>query len=52
MAVELNILHRIEIKESSSLSGDTRLAVDEDELSLRGNYLVWMKIGLRDRDIS
>jgi len=49
MAVELNILIRIEIKESPFLSDGLRLAVDEDELSLRDNCLVWMKIEFRDR---
>ena len=51
MAVELNILVQINIGESSSLSSSPRLVVDEDEISLRGNFLVWMMIRLRDRDL-
>jgi len=47
MAVQLNILVQIEMGESPSLSGGPWLAVDEDELSPRGNYLVWMMIGLK-----
>jgi len=27
-----------------------RLAVDKDKLLPRGNYLVWIRIGLRNRD--
>jgi len=51
VAIELNTLVRIDIGESSSLSGGLRLAVDEDELSPRGNCLVWMMIKLEDRDL-
>ena len=52
MAVELNILLQIEIGESPSLSGGPCLAIDEGELSPKGNYLVWMMIGLKDKDLS
>ena len=48
MAAELNILVRIEIGKSLYLFGSPCLTVDKDELSLRGNYLVWMMIKLKD----
>jgi len=34
-----------------SLSGSLRLTVDKDELSPRGNCLVWIMIRLKDRDL-
>jgi len=51
MAVELNILIRIEIGKSSSLSGGPCIAIDRGELSPRGNCLVWMMIRFKGRDL-
>ena len=44
MAVELNILVRIEIEETPSLSDGLCLTVDKEELSQMGNCLIWMMI--------
>jgi len=52
MTVKLNILIRIEIEESPSLSGSLCLTVDEEELFPRSKCLVWMMIGFKDRDLS
>jgi len=52
MAVELNILVRIEIGKSSSLSSGMCLTVDDGELSPKDNCLVWMMIGLKDRNLT
>ena len=52
MAVELNVLTRIDIGESMFLSGGSCLTAYKDELILRGNCLIWMMIRLEDRDLS
>ena len=52
MAVELNILVQIEIRESSYLSGSPRLTVYEDVLYSRDNCLVWMMFVLAQRPIT
>jgi len=51
MTVELNILLRIEIRESASLSGGLCPAVDNNELSSRDNCLVWIMIKPKNRDL-
>ena len=51
MVVELNILIRIEIRESPSPSGGSCLAKNKDEHFSRSNYLIWMTIRLKDRDL-
>jgi len=37
--------------ECPSLSCGSRLAVDKDKLLPRDNYLIWIRIGLRDKDL-
>ena len=51
MAVELNILIRIQLGESSYPSGGPRFSKDKDELSSWSNCLVWMMIRLKDIDL-
>ena len=51
MAIKLNILIWIEIRESPSLSDNSRFAVHKDKLSPRSNCLVWMTISLKNWDL-
>ena len=52
MTVELNIAVWNEIGESPTLFDSLRLAVDKDELILRGNCSIWMGIVLAQRPLA
>ena len=52
ITIEPDTLVWIDIGESPSLSFSSRSAVDKDELLPRSYYLVWIRIGLKGRDLS